>query len=89
MDIAGTLSKWWNHKALQGTMLLATALLLFLALLRVPTADQAVLGVLERLTFDLQMKFLRAVYPRTVPVEPVLIGIDESAEDAFDEPIVC
>ena len=87
MDIAGTLSKWWNHKALQGMMLLATAILLFLVLLRVPTVDQAVLGALERLTFDLQMKFLRAVYPRTVPVEPVLIGIDESAEDAFDEPI--
>ena len=81
MDIAGTLSKWWNHRVSQGVMLLAGAILLFSFLLRVPSADQAVLGVLERLSFDLQMKFLRTVYPRPAIVEPVLIGIDESAED--------
>jgi len=68
-------------------MLLAVAILLFSFLLRVPTADQAVLGVMERLSFDLQMKFLRKVLPRPADVEPILIGIDESAEDSFDEPI--
>ncbi len=87
MDIAGTLSKWWNHKVSQGAILLAIAALIFLVLSRVPAADQAVLGVLERMSFDLQMKFLRAYHPRPASVEPVLIGIDESAEDAFDEPI--
>ena len=87
MDIAGTLNQWWNHRVSQGAMLMAIAALLFLTLLRVPTEDQAVLGVLERLTFDLQMKFLRANFPRPAPIEPILIGIDESAEEAFDEPI--
>ena len=45
------------------------------------------LGQMERLAFDLQMRFLREYFPREAKVEPVLIGIDESAEDAFEEPI--
>ncbi|MEO8101143.1 MAG: adenylate/guanylate cyclase domain-containing protein [Betaproteobacteria bacterium] len=68
-------------------MLVTAAVLIFSFLLRVPTSDQAVLGLLERLSFDLQMKFLREVYPRPSTVEPILVGIDESAEDAFEEPI--
>ena len=87
MDFAGTLSKWWNLRTSQSAMLLVAAILLFSLVLRVPTADQAILGVLERLSFDLQMKFLREAYPRPAKVDPILIGIDESAEDAFDEPI--
>lgn len=87
MDIGGTLGKWWSMRAPQSVLLLAVAILQFSFLLKVPNADQAVIGVLERLSFDLQMKFLRAYYPRPAPIEPVLIGIDESAEDSFDEPI--
>ncbi len=87
MDIAGTLNKWWNSRTSQNVMLLAVAVLIFSFLLRVPTSDQAILGLLERLSFDLQMKFLREAYPRPAVVEPILIGIDESAEDAFEEPI--
>lgn len=87
MEIAGTLGKWWNLRTSQNVILLAFAVLIFSLLLRVPTADQAILGVLERLSFDLQMQFLRKVYPQPAKVEPILIGIDESAEDAFDEPL--
>ena len=87
MDLSETLSKWWNFRASQGVLLLAVATLLFSFLLRVPTADQAVLGVLERLSFDLQMNFLRAYFPREAKVEPVLIGIDEDAEEVFEEPL--
>jgi len=55
--------------------------------MKVPTADQAVLGVLERLSFDLQVKLLRANFPQEAKVEPVLIGIDEATEEAFEEPL--
>jgi len=85
LDIPGTLSRWWALRTSQNVMLLAVAILLFSFLLRVPTADQSVLGVLERISFDLQMKFLRAALPRPAQVDPILIGIDESAEDAFDD----
>ncbi|MEP7154897.1 MAG: adenylate/guanylate cyclase domain-containing protein [Betaproteobacteria bacterium] len=87
MQISEIVRSWWTPTFRHSVLLLAVAILQFSFLLRVPTADQAVLGVLERLSFDLQMKFMRAVYPRTAPVEPVLIGIDESAEESFDEPI--
>lgn len=71
----------------QGVLLIAIAVLIFSFLLRIPTPDQSLVSGLERLSFDLQMKFLRAYFPRPAKVEPVLIGIDESAEDSFEEPI--
>lgn len=87
MDISATLRKWWSLRGSQPVLLLAVAILLFSFLLRVPSADSSVLGVLERLSFDLQSRFLRTVLPRPAEVEPILIGIDEKAEDEFDEPI--
>jgi adenylate cyclase len=71
----------------QGLIMVSIALLIFSFLLRVPDRDQAPLGQVERLAFDMQMKFLRTHFPKEAKVEPVLIGIDESAEDAFEEPI--
>lgn len=67
--------------------MVSISLLLFSFFLRVPDKDQAILGQLERLSFDSQMRFLRAYVPRDAKVEPVLIGLDESAEDVFEEPI--
>ena len=87
LDILGTLGRWWELRTSQNVMLFAIAILLFSFLLKVPSPEQAVLGLLERMSFDLQMKFLREYFPRAAIAEPVLIGIDESAEDAFEEPI--
>lgn len=87
MEVWVTLARWLKSKTSEGVLLLAVAVMAFAFLLRVPTADQAVLGVLERLSFDLQVKFLRQHYPQPAKVEPVLIGIDESTEDAFEEPL--
>ncbi|HEX4858969.1 MAG TPA: CHASE2 domain-containing protein, partial [Usitatibacteraceae bacterium] len=78
---------WWDSRFAEGLALLAVSILLFSFLWRVPNPDQAVLNQLERLSFDLQMELLRAMHPRPAAVEPVLIGVDESAEDAFEEPI--
>lgn len=71
----------------QGVLLIAIAVLIFSFLLRIPTPDQSVVGVLERLSFDLQTKFLRTFFPRPARVDPVLIGIDEKTEAVFDEPL--
>ena len=87
LEISETLSRWWNSRTSQGLLLVAITSLLFAFLLRVPTADQAVLGVLERLSFDLQMRLIREFNLKAAAVEPVLIGIDEATEDVFEEPL--
>ncbi|MBL8514927.1 MAG: adenylate/guanylate cyclase domain-containing protein [Betaproteobacteria bacterium] len=79
--------RWWDSRFAQGLVMVSITLLVFSFFLRVPDREQAMLGQMERLTFDLQMRFLRAWFPREAKVEPVLIGIGESAEDAFEEPI--
>lgn len=87
MDLFGKLTKWWGTPLPRSVLLLSIAILLFTFLLRVPTRDQSILGVLERIAFDQQMNFMRKFYPRDAKVEPVLIGIDEAAEDMFEEPL--
>ena len=87
MDLSGRLTRWWSTPIPRGILLLSMAFLIFVFLQRVPTQDQSILGVLERISFDLQMSFLREFYPRDAKVEPVLIGIDEAAEDEFEEPL--
>ena len=87
MDQSGTVARLWNAKSSHGVMLLAIAILIFSFLLRVPTADQAVIGLLERLSFDIQVRFLRNYFPQSARVEPILIGIDDATEDVFDEPL--
>ena len=67
-------------------MLYAVAALIFGIIKFAPTRDDSLLAILERTSFDLQMSVLRELYPRAAPVEPVLIGIDESAFATFDEP---
>ncbi len=82
-----SIERWWDSRLAQGLVMVSISLLVFSFFLKVPDHDQAILGQLERLTFDLQMRFLRAYFPRQAKVEPVLIGVDESAEEAFEEPI--
>ena len=71
----------------RGVLLVTISILIFVFLSRVPTRDQSILGVLERISFDLQMTFLREYFPHEAKIEPVLIGIDETAEDVFEEPL--
>ena len=87
MDLSGKLTKWWSTPVPRGVLLLSIAILIFSFLWRIPTQDQSVLGVLERISFDQQMAFLRKFFPRPTRVEPVLIGVDEAAEDVFEEPL--
>ena len=43
---------------------------------------------LDNTFFDLQASVLRAVYPRTVNHDVVIVGIDEASTRAFEEPII-
>lgn len=43
---------------------------------------------LDNIFFDLQASVLRAVYPRTVSREVVIVGIDEASTRAFEEPLI-
>lgn len=43
---------------------------------------------LDNIFFDLQASVLRAIYPRAVSHEVVIVGIDEASTRAFDEPII-
>ncbi len=87
MNLSTVVDKGLKLRSSQNIVQLAVAILLFSFLLRVPTTDLAILSVLERLSFDLQVKLLREVHPQPAVVEPVLIGIDEGTEEAFEEPL--
>lgn len=43
---------------------------------------------LDNSFFDLQASVLRAIYPRTVNHEVVVVGIDEASTRAFEEPLI-
>ena len=68
-------------------LLVAIALSLVAVLAFFPTRASSPLATLERFSFDVQMRFLRAYYPRAASVDPVLIGMDEGSETAFNEPL--
>jgi adenylate cyclase len=87
-EAGGTMrERWWDSAVAQGVVMVAITVLVFSFFLRFPDHEQSPLSQAERLAFDLQMRFLRSWAPREARVEPVLIGVDESAEDAFEEPI--
>ncbi len=52
-----------------------------------PSGCASPLADAERTAFDLQMRLLRATYPRPVGDDVVLVGIDEETEARFQEPV--
>ena len=80
-------SRWWPRDPKRAAALYAIAVLLFAMLWSFPKPALSLVSALERVSFDLQMAFMRSVYPRPAKVEPVLIGMDEASEDVFDEPL--
>jgi class 3 adenylate cyclase len=68
--------------------LLYAAVAAFLVVMSaVPTPEESPLADAERAVFDAQMRLLRAVYPRPIADDIVLIGIDEDTEAEFTEPL--
>jgi adenylate cyclase len=83
---SGLIGKVWARHSSRGVALLAIAVLVFSFLWSFPTHNQSLVSLSERLSFDVQMRVLRALYPRESKVEPVLIGLDEASEASFEEP---
>ena len=82
-----TIGKLWEQRASRNVALLAIAILVFSFLYSFPTANQSLVSLLERLSFDLQMQLMRNFHPRPAKIEPVLIGMDDATEDVFEEPL--
>ena len=53
----------------------------------VPSPHEAPLADADRLAFDMQMRWLRAVHPRPLASDVILIGIDDETERRFPEPV--
>ena len=87
LAVLDSIRKFWAPHASRGIALLAIAVLVFSFLYSFPTNNQSLVSLLERLSFDLQMKTMRGLHPRPAKVEPVLIGMDDASEDVFEEPL--
>jgi class 3 adenylate cyclase len=72
---------------LKGSFLLLVVALLTAALALLPKPHESPLAEADRFAFDQQMRLLRAVHPRPVADDVVLIGIDDATEAEFTEPI--
>ena len=72
---------------LKGAFLFAVVMAVVLAASLVPSPDESALAGAERVAYDWQMRLLRAIKPRPVANDIVLIGIDEQTEAVFTEPI--
>ena len=87
MAVTAVIGAYWARYASRSVLLLAIAILVCSFLWTFPNRNQSLIGILERLSFDVQMQLLRAFLPREALVEPVLIGMDEASEDVFEEPL--
>lgn len=72
---------------LKGVFLFAMVMAIVLAASLVPSREESVLASAERMAYDWQMRLLRAIRPRPIADDVVLIGIDEQTEAVFTEPI--
>ena len=73
--------------SLKGSFLFLVVALIAAAAALLPSPRESPLADAERFAFDLQMRLLRAIHPRPVADDVVLIGIDEETEKRFHEPI--
>lgn len=70
----------------KGAFLLAAVAIYMAILGGIPSRELSPLASLERTAFDLQMRILRAVHPRPLPRDVVIVGIDEATYAAYPEP---
>ena len=87
----GRMAKLWERlrssPPLKGTFLLLVVAALVAFLAWFPNRQESPLADAERFSFDQQMRVLRAVHPRAVANDIVLVGIDDDTEAKFIEPV--
>ena len=85
------LVEFWDRlrgsSLLKGGFLIATVAALFALTAFLPNRQDSVAADLERLAFDQQMRLLRALHPRPLENDILLIGTDEETYRIFDEPV--
>jgi len=85
------LVEWWDlvraSPAMKGSFLFVVAALALAIARFVPTYEESPLADAERFAFDQQMRILRAIHPRPIASDIVLIGTDEETYRVFDEPL--
>jgi class 3 adenylate cyclase/CHASE2 domain-containing sensor protein len=85
------MAKLWERlrssPPLKGGFLLLVVAAIAAALALLPNARESVLADADRFAFDQQMRLLRAVHPRPLANDVVLVGIDEETEARFTEPV--
>jgi class 3 adenylate cyclase len=85
------MARFWERlrssPPLKGSFLFLVVALIAAATALLPSPRESPLADAERFAFDLQMRLLRAVHPRPVEDDIVLIGIDEGTEARFHEPV--
>ena len=85
------MAKLWERlrssPPLKGAFLLLVVAAIAGALALLPNSRESALADAERFAFDQQMRLLRAVHPRPLANDVVLVGIDEDTEARFTEPL--
>jgi adenylate cyclase len=85
------MAKFWERlrssPRLKGSFLFLVVALIAAAAALLPSPRESPLADAERFAFDLQMRLLRAIHPRPIADDVVLIGIDEETEQRFHEPV--
>ena len=85
------MAKLWERvrksPLLKGGFLYAVVAVLVAVLALLPNPREAAFADAERLAFDQQMRLLRAIHPRPLADDVVLIGIDDETEARFTEPV--
>lgn len=76
-----------SRPARSGLLFAATLAVVAMGAL-LPSPKTAPIAALERKAFDRQMQWLRALSPRPLEKDIVLIGIDADSEKRFEEPLV-
>jgi len=72
---------------LKGTFLFAVVAALVAVVALAPNPQESPVADAERFAFDQQMRLLRAVHPRPLRDDIVLVGIDDDTEAKFIEPV--
>jgi class 3 adenylate cyclase len=85
------LVEWWDavraSKPLKGAFLFTVVAILLALLAFLPRPEESPIADGERFAFDQQMRLLRAIHPRPLADDVVLVGTDEETYRVFDEPV--
>src|SRR5450759_2026379 len=81
------LQRVWGNARARTIALYLLVMILCVSAQFLPQSDQSLFASLERSTLDTEMRLLREFFPTRISNDAVLIGIDESTEERYTEPV--